>query len=157
MLWRLGATVLTNRGKRLLVGEWKNLQCTGPENWNLRNLGMWMFVLCVLTCSLCPYVKARSVYPPGHPNLILVATEQINQHSIKLDKRAAAKPFQSNFFSPGNNTKCHVGFRFLNQKERTSNYRLPFLMLDRHNCMESWCFQRHFSLNFFLRLLNPNC
>ena len=36
-------------------------------------------------CSLYPYVKARSVYLLGHPDLILVATEKQNQHIEKSD------------------------------------------------------------------------
>ena len=45
-------------------------------------------------CSLYPHVDARLVYPLGHPDLILVTTEQQNQHSKKSDKRATAKPLQ---------------------------------------------------------------
>ena len=73
--------------------------------------------------SLYPYVKARSVYPLGHPDLILVATEQQNQHSKKSDKRVTAKPFQASLSSPGNNTICPVDFRFLNREERI--FKLP--------------------------------
>ena len=69
-------------------------------------------------CSLYPYVNARSVSPLGHPDLILVATEQQNQHSKESDKRVTAKPFQASFSSPGNNTVCPVDFRFLNQEEQ---------------------------------------
>ena len=74
-------------------------------------------------CSLYPYVNAPSVYPLGHPDLILVATEQQNQHSNKSHKRAAAKPFQASMSSPGNNTICPVNFKFLNREERM--FKLP--------------------------------
>ena len=74
-------------------------------------------------CSLYPYVNARSVYLLGHPDLILVATEQENQQSKKSDKRATAKRFQAILSSPGNNTTNLVHFGFLNREERM--FKLP--------------------------------
>ena len=68
-------------------------------------------------------MNARSVYPLGHPDLILVATEQQNQHSKKSDKRATVKPFPASLSSPCNNTICPVDFRFLNREERM--FKLP--------------------------------
>ena len=55
-------------------------------------------------CSLYPYVISRSVYPSGHPDLILIATEQQQQSIARKEKArnnsnsAKEKPPQTSCF-----------------------------------------------------------
>ena len=42
-------------------------------------------------CSLYPYVNSKSVYPSGHPDLILIATEQQQQSFPKKDMSRCSK------------------------------------------------------------------
>ena len=74
-------------------------------------------------CSLYPYVNSRSVYPSGHPDLILIATEQQQQLIARKEKArnnsnsANEKPPQASCFDEDANVTQReaVEFKFLDR------------------------------------------
>ena len=77
-------------------------------------------------CSLYPYVNSRSVYPSGHPDLILIATEQQQQSIARKEKArnnsnsANEKPPQTSCFDEDVNVAQGkaVEFKFLDRVDR---------------------------------------
>ena len=77
-------------------------------------------------CSLYPYVISRSVYPSGHPDLILIATEQQQQSIARKEKArnnsnsANEKPPQTSCFDEDVNVAQGkaVEFKFLDRVDR---------------------------------------
>ena len=77
-------------------------------------------------CSLYPYVNSRSVYASGHPDLILIATEQQQQSIVREEKArnnsnsANEKPPQTSCFDEDVNIAQSkaVEFKFLDRVDR---------------------------------------
>ena len=71
-------------------------------------------------CSLYPFVNSRSVYPLGHPDLILVATEQQqNPSKVALKRNSVSQPFAAAKFSNSQSSSDKkIDIKFMDREHR---------------------------------------